>query len=101
MLMVDGCPVDLSVDETRAVLEAVPNRLVEYSTASVGGTRVGHEVEIFYNGAWMILGRTDLKDNICTSHPFRASMEYYKSLIRYGARVTKNGFFVIDSWSDG
>jgi hypothetical protein len=91
--IVDGYHVDLSVDEARAVLATVPNRLID--------SPHGKEVEIFYKDRWMILGRTDLKDNVCTTRPGRASLEYYTSLIGYGARVYDSGFFVIDIWSDG
>lgn len=54
--------------------------------------------QVFYNGKWMELGRTDELDDIRTMI-CDAKFKDYKP--RFGARITTDGFFVIDSISDG
>lgn len=54
---------------------------------------------IFYDGKWRRLHRTDLMDDVGTLRD--AGVKFYKQSIGYGARVTEDGFGVIDSFSDG
>lgn len=69
--------------------------------------REGGGVEVQYNGKWLHLCRTDLKDDIRTcaiasSHGDVNSMAFYFSgAVAYGSRVTDDAFFIVDSFSDG
>lgn len=61
-------------------------------------------IQIKYRGQWRLLGRTDLLDDVRTSvwgvEVEEAITEAMRTVV-YGARVTENGFFVIDRLTDG
>ena len=85
----DGFAVDLTINETMALLATAKDGVVHYK---------GHD--------WCI-ARTDLKDDVCTTR-YSAGVKMMPQCA-YGARLkhyTDNGrdervFAVIDSWSDG
>lgn len=92
----DGLPVDYSINQTKHILATAEMR---------------NKQEILIEGVWMILTRTDLKDDVHTS-----SSELYagsqddvrRRFIRrvgFGARVKRYAhgtfFSVVDQWSDG
>lgn len=86
--------VELNADKTKKVLEKAESR-----------KRKGGGVEIKYKRKWLHLCRTDLKDDIRTwtswsSHGNISSVGFYNKNV-YGARITKDAFFVIDRFSDG
>jgi len=58
-------------------------------------------IQIFYDGQWRDVCRTDLKDNVATTGSSDSFSEYLNA-VHYGARILRNGHFaVIDSYSDG
>jgi lipocalin len=78
--------IEISAKEARSFLKNCERRV----------TQDGFEV--FYNGKWLELGRTDELDDIQTTI-CDAKFSEYKP--RFGARIAANGFFAIDSISDG
>jgi hypothetical protein len=61
-------------------------------------------IQVCHDGRWYHVCRTDLTDNVTTwgAIPFggdgKCQIRYERS---YGARVTDDTIYVIDSWSDG
>ena len=65
----------------------------------------GRLVQIKYGGRWLDFGSTDLLDDVRTTTAW-ATDAYFKSPKKhhqclFGARITKRGFFTIDSGTDG
>src|SRR5580765_1651853 len=63
-------------------------------------------VEILYNSRWLHLCRTDLYLDIRTwtsraSHGNPDSLSFYIDTVAFGARITEDAFFIVDSLSDG
>lgn len=94
-----GDRVDLNLIQTRVVLDNPKARIKiteKYATP-----------EIYYNDKWLVLGGTDLIDDIKTTTCFNldedleSMIEAYRSQINFGARVTDTGFFVVTSLTDG
>lgn len=96
-----GHPVDLSINETRAFLANAQTRI-----GKMRGHQNFDQVQVAYQGEWLGLCRTDLKDDVCTGGASNvtdaaAEVERYITKIRYGARIRDFSFAVIDSYSDG
>lgn len=92
-------PVTLSADDTRKVLAAAPCRWVDKAWESVA---------ILYRDKWLELGRTDLHDDVRTGAGISLMSNAAPTLVArfikrvvFGARVTEDGFFVIDRLTDG
>ena len=106
-MLIDGFHVDIPEDEARAIVASADIRIDEGDIWP----------KIYYNGEWMVLARTDLKDDVCTLGAFsscsmlrlrsadqiRAKVAAAKRI--YGARIHINPdhstFALIDQWSDG
>lgn len=98
-------PVTLSADDTRKVLAAARCRWVDKAWESVA---------VLYRDKWLELGRTDLHDDVRTGagislmpnaaptpdDPAEIVARFIKRVV-FGARVTEDGFFVIDRLTDG
>jgi hypothetical protein len=67
----------------------------------------GYDYSIYYKRQWRKLMRVDLCNQCPTSTVLnneltdKKILDYYKSLIMYGARIYDKGFAVIDSVTDG
>lgn len=85
-------PGDLDPAQALAILNTAPSRL--------GTAWYGPVIEILYKERWLHLARTDLKDDVCTGRP-GYTLDKFKQLVRYGARISDDTFAVIDSLSDG
>ena len=88
--------VTLSPEKAREVLDGI-----EYRRVSEGDWT---EVEVFYNGQWLGLCRTDLYDDVATSSDMtrrKDPITYYRKKIKFGARITDELFCVIDRLTDG
>jgi hypothetical protein len=88
-----GCSVDLSQAEVFEALDGIEVRLV------------GDRPEVKYKGQWVRFGRTDLFDDVETIRccATQEEAEYSVERLRnynYGARLS-DGFFVVDSMTDG
>lgn len=108
MKLVKGYPVDLTADEARVALTDVPFRVETWRTPWGEAPDLPEHpwtaVLIQYKGEWLLLGRTDLKDDVETGRDAKgmdAPVEYFRKCIRYGARIRDGRFCVIDAWSDG
>jgi len=106
MKTVEGYPIDLTLEETVDALSVIEARIVEDDDAMVAIDYPWHNCEVLYNGEWLTLSRTDLKDDIGThiNHFGRNPQDVVQEHIRkctFGARVGKKYFSVIDAWSDG
>jgi hypothetical protein len=103
-----GYSVDWNVDEGYKILSEAPLRKANDS--------MGGYVEIFVNGNWAVLCRTDLMDNVATSSGYDSgSIEEnrtnYLKRIGFGVRYQESTdkccgkitrlFAVIDSLTDG
>lgn len=92
--------LDLDCRNTAAFLESAEWR-----------PRDGGGVEVMHDGKWKHLCRTDLKDDVRTwtsfafgpdgKRPDVHHIDYYRSGLPYGARITDDAFFVVDAYSDG
>lgn len=101
----DGITVSLSKNETIAALTGI-----EFRT-NVSGPYKHIDVEVLYQGSWLTLCRTDLHDDVCTTHGTlwgalatvldKDPVGYYRDKCAYGARVDERRFAVIDSLTDG
>jgi hypothetical protein len=95
-----GCAVDLSSAAAYAVLSDVQSRKCDEDNG-------WFNVEILYQGKWLLLARTDLMDDVGTltrSKPSTTPEEFIafmREKIWFGARVSDRFFSVVDSLSDG
>ena len=93
-MKIQGYEVDLDKDSTREFLRNCHFRK--------GKAWFGSQWEVFYNGKWLGLSRTDLKDDVGIGCPKdQYSIEGLMRLCAYGARVKENSFCVITRYSDG
>lgn len=99
-----GFEVDLSKEDAIAFLHTAQMRFGEWQTSWAQHEPYRYP-EVFYKGNWIKLCRTDLKDDVATSSPQKASLgecrEFYVRKVRYGARTDDRLFAVVDSISDG
>lgn len=68
--------------------------------------RDGGGVEVKYEGKWLHLCRTDLKDDVRTWTSWASDsdahhMDHYRRTVHYGARITDHSFYIVDAVSDG
>jgi hypothetical protein len=97
---------ELSPEQALAVMDAATYRITEkVETWPSTKPHTVTEVEIYHNGRWLDLCRTDLCDNVCTHFPkhwtLKQWLDHYKARIHFGARFSDRLFAVIDSVSDG
>ncbi len=93
-----GWAVDLSPAATFEALQGVEARLGQED-------KYGRMPEIKYKGKWLVLGRTDLKDDVRTSGYLTSDKvrDYIDGLAasNYGARVSDETFSVVDAMTVG
>jgi hypothetical protein len=95
----------LTPEETQKVLKDIPYRLRKARRDGWGNCPIVLEVQ--YKGKWIVLGRTDLLDDVATSIYTTRREEYGPDPVEryrqatYGARISQWGFHVIDSMTDG
>lgn len=104
---------DLSYDEAKKIMDSAEYRLVEYVEGPPWWTNETklNKPEIYVNGKWLSLCRTDWKDNVATSSCGFKSLDEWKENYTLrdqdewtggvSARMTDGYFAVIDSFSDG
>ena len=90
-----GCDVTLGVRDGKKILRAAHLRIK------------GQRVQILYDYQWLDLCRTDLMDDVTTfthedvTRGIERTRRYYLAKIRWGVRVGKSSWCVIDSATDG
>ena len=92
--------LDLSVEEGLKVLASADMRVHKKD-----GDKYT-KAEIYYKDEWRDLYRTDLTDNVGTYRfedfkDLDETRNYYAAKVKYGIRLRKGGFGIVDSWSDG
>ena len=99
--------LEITADEVIAALKSLPFRTTGEKY------KEGFRAEIFYKEKWRELGRCDWSDDVRTFVGFTSQHSYYDEPIAHfcssilnvgdkpGARITEDGFFVIDALSDG
>jgi hypothetical protein len=105
-----GYSVDLSINEAKDALAAAPMRWNEEKNA----WKYTRLAEVYFDGEWRHLCRTDLADDVCTFGGQDAQLNLeelrakYLQCVRFGARLgsrsrgTDSGrFAVVDAFSDG
>jgi hypothetical protein len=104
-----GSPVDLSINEAKAALAAAPMRWNEEENA----WKYARLAEVYHDGKWLHLCRTDLADDVCTfgGEDEKLGLEdlraKYLQGVQFGARLgsrrsaDSGRFAVVDSFSDG
>lgn len=106
---------DLTTDETRALLRACPIRWAEELEPPEWGGGTYRFPQIFVDGRWVELCRTDKLDDICTRHPVQVHpppdaqdgdievvRQRYIEAARWGGRWRESGAFsIIDAMTDG
>jgi hypothetical protein len=104
-----GSAVDLSINEAKAALAAAPMRWNEEKNA----WKYTRLAEVYHDGEWRHLCRTDLADDVCTfgGQDEQLSLEElrakYLQCVRFGARLGSSRqrdsgrFAVVDAFSDG
>lgn len=94
---------ELTVEQARQIMGAATYRITEHTAAD--WTPQHTTVEIFHDGRWLELCRTDLCDNVATGHYANRTLTewlaHYKAKIRWGARFDERLFCVIDAATDG
>lgn len=94
----------LNVDKLAELLNGAPRRIIEHP--AVGKNKPWKSHEVFINEKWKTLGRTDLRDDVRTYGgisiwPVSSDTCHVSTETRYGARLTDDGLYIIDSFSDG
>ncbi len=94
-----GGPGFIQKDEALKIMMECEHRSITEKNKE--GYKWKDVIQIFYDGQWRDVCRTDLKDNVATTGS-SDSFSKYLNAVRYGARILRNGHFaVIDSYSDG
>lgn len=109
---------DLDVKTSLALLRSCPLRIVSRKVRWWGDTDQDHIYpEIFFQGEWVELCRTDLFDDVCTGEPVLISPKprknhydvevvrrrYIRDMLRAkcGIRLRAGAVSIIDSMTDG
>ena len=99
--------VDLAPADARAYMATAQYRLGSEQAWWVQPTRenLSNAIEIFHDGRWKVVLRTDWKDDVATgSYELKTLeqwIEFFIAKIEYGVRFDTRSFAVIDSYSDG
>ena len=110
----DGEVVDIFWEEAMMVMDTAQFRLVDIPAE--GGFLAYNAPEIFHDGKWKSLCRTDLMDDVatgwCTTQTLEDWVEYYREKLKRRWRAEADGdmpraryndrrFSIIDAFSDG
>lgn len=103
--------VDEFVGDFASTLTLNRNAAERFIKSAKWRKRKGGGVEVRYNGKWLHLCRTDLKDDVRTWTSAIAGpgidpnivnhIDHYRKTVAYGARITDRAFFIVDAFSDG